>query len=132
MRVNELAAEIAALEATGDLHSEAIDVTHDSRACQPGTVFVAIRGDKFDAHNFIPQAVAQGAVAVISEQRAQANAPAWLRVENARAALAQAAAAVYGHPSRQLKVVGITGTNGKTTTAHLVDSIIRTAEGIPT
>ncbi len=129
MRVKDLAAEIAALAVAGDLQGDATDVTHDSRACKPGAVFVAIRGDKFDAHNFILQAVAQGAVAVISEQAAQANAPAWLQVENARAALAHAAAAVYGHPSQKLKVVGITGTNGKTTTAHLVDSILRTAEG---
>lgn len=105
-------------------------MTHDSRVGTPGTVFVAIRGDKFDAHQFIPQAVAQGAIAVISEQSlaAATPAPAWLQVTNARAALAQAAAAIYGHPATKLKVTGITGTNGKTTTAHLVDAIIRAAE----
>lgn len=104
-------------------------MTHDSRACRPGTVFVAIRGEKIDGHNFIPQAVERGAIAVISEREARAGAPAWIEVNSARAALAHAAASVYDHPSRALKLVGITGTNGKTTTAHLVDSIIRKAEG---
>jgi UDP-N-acetylmuramyl-tripeptide synthetase len=69
---------------------------------------------------------------VISEQSFEASnaaAPAWIKVEDARAALAQAAAAVHNHPSRRLKLVGITGTNGKTTTAHLIDSIIRASEG---
>ncbi|MEW6130886.1 MAG: UDP-N-acetylmuramoyl-L-alanyl-D-glutamate--2,6-diaminopimelate ligase [Acidobacteriota bacterium] len=130
MKLIELAKQINAIAATGNLEAEATNVTRDSRACTTGTVFVAIRGEKIDAHNFIPQVVEQGAVAVISEQPADANAiaPAWIQVANARVALAAAAAAVYDFPSQKIKVVGITGTNGKTTTAHLVDSIIRAAE----
>jgi UDP-N-acetylmuramoyl-L-alanyl-D-glutamate--2,6-diaminopimelate ligase len=130
VKLADLAKEIDAIAATGNLEAMACDVTHDSRACKNGTVFVAIRGEKFDAHKFIPQALAQGAIAVISEQSADKDSPspAWIQVANIRAALAGAAAAVYGHPSTKLKVVGITGTNGKTTTAHLVDSIIRVAE----
>lgn len=130
LKLADLAKELNALEAHGNLDAVAVDVTHDSRACKTGSVFVAIRGEKLDAHQFIPQVVEQGAVAVISEQSAEENtvAPAWIQVKGIRAALAQAAAAVYGHPSAKLKVVGITGTNGKTTTAHLVDSIIRVAE----
>ena len=144
MLLADLANEIRAVAASGNLTAEAVDVTHDSRACKPGSVFVALRGNRFDAHRFLPQAVGQGAVGVISEESAGAGAAllaslpasptssptAWLQVENARAALALAAAAVYGHPSTRLKVVGITGTNGKTTTAHLIDSIIRAAEGM--
>ena len=135
MIVADLANQIHALAAAGNLNVEVIDVTHDSRACKPGSVFVAIRGETVDAHRFLAQAVAAGAVCIISEAQAESYlaalepAPAWLQVEDARAALAAAAAAVYGHPSTHLNVVGITGTNGKTTTAHLVDSIIRTAEG---
>jgi UDP-N-acetylmuramyl-tripeptide synthetase len=131
VKLSNLATEINAINATGELESEALNVTHDSRACLPGAVFVAICGAKSDAHHFIPQAVERGAIAVISEQPAPGNslAPAWIQVAEARAALAQAAAAVHHHPSQQVKVVGITGTNGKTTTAHLVDSIIRAAEG---
>ncbi|MCI0486560.1 MAG: UDP-N-acetylmuramoyl-L-alanyl-D-glutamate--2,6-diaminopimelate ligase [Blastocatellia bacterium] len=150
MNIAELAKEIAAVAVTGETAGEAIDVTHDSRACLPGTVFVAICGEKVDAHCFIPDAISQGAVAVISERKfstptvregnqypdreggsskAGSIAPAWIEVEDARAALAHAAAAVHAHPSRRLKLVGVTGTNGKTTTAHLIDSIIRAAEG---
>src|SRR6185369_5614956 len=122
--------EIDAIAASGQLDATAIDVTHDSRACAPGSVFVAIRGEKTDAHRFIPQAIERGAIAVISELATPAqNVLAWIQVENARAALARSAGAVHGHPSERLKLVGITGTNGKTTTAHLIDSIIRAREG---
>jgi UDP-N-acetylmuramoyl-L-alanyl-D-glutamate--2,6-diaminopimelate ligase len=125
-----LAQEIDAMAVTGRLDIEARDVTHDSRACEPGSVFVAIRGEKTDAHRFIHQAVERGAIAVISELPSQSEkAPAWIQVDDARAALARSSAAVHGHPSERLKLVGITGTNGKTTTAHLIDSIIRASEG---
>jgi UDP-N-acetylmuramoyl-L-alanyl-D-glutamate--2,6-diaminopimelate ligase len=143
LKLDELAKEINARAATGALDRVALDVTHDSRQVAPGTVFVAIRGEKVDALNFVPQAVERGAVAVISEQSLQhlsdagdravkaapaPESPAWIEVDDARAAMARAAAAVHGHPSRRLKLVGITGTNGKTTTAHLIDSVIRAAE----
>jgi len=131
LKLSALANEIKAIGATGQVDIEALDVTHDSRACEPGSVFVAIRGAKTDAHRFIPQAVERGAVAVISELPAgHQTVPAWIQVVDARAALAQAAAAVHGYPSRRLRLVGITGTNGKTTTAHLIDSVIRATEGM--
>ncbi|HKS42432.1 MAG TPA: UDP-N-acetylmuramoyl-L-alanyl-D-glutamate--2,6-diaminopimelate ligase [Blastocatellia bacterium] len=134
MKLDVLAKEINAIAATGRLDREARDVTHDSRACAPGTIFVAIRGEKTDAHKFIGQAVERGAVAVISERGfnddyAPNSDVAWIQVAAARDALARAAAAVHGHPSRKLKLVGITGTNGKTTSAHLIDSVIRASEG---
>src|SRR5882724_4023478 len=87
-------------------------------------MFVAVRGELFDAHKFISQVMAQGAVGVISELPAPEDFPgAWLQVENVRRAMALAAAEVHHHPSRELQLVGITGTNGKTTTAYLVASI---------
>ena len=130
MKLTDLTKEVDAIAATGRLDADARDVTHDSRACETGSVFVAIRGVKLDAHQHIAQAVERGAVCVISQREAQlAKAPAWIQVRDARVALARASAAVHGHPSRYLKLVGITGTNGKTTTGHLIDSIIRVAEG---
>src|SRR6266704_644162 len=100
------------------------DVTHDSRQAGPGSLFVAVRGELFDAHEFVPQVMAQGAVGVISEQPAPSDFPgAWLEVENVRRAMAMTAAEVHHHPSRELQLVGITGTNGKTTTAYLISSI---------
>src|SRR6185436_21170706 len=108
---------------TGDASLRLTDVSHDSRRCGPGTLFVAVRGELFDAHKFIPQVMDQGAAGVISEQDPPEGFPgnaAWIKVENIRRAMALAAAEVHGHPSRELQLVGITGTNGKTTTAYLV------------
>jgi len=104
------------------------DVTHDSREAREGSLFVAICGAKLDAHSFIGQVMAGGAVGVISERARPADfAGAWIEVADARAALARAAAEVQGHPSRELKLVGITGTNGKTTTAHLLAAVCEAA-----
>ncbi|MBA3768078.1 MAG: UDP-N-acetylmuramoyl-L-alanyl-D-glutamate--2,6-diaminopimelate ligase, partial [Acidobacteria bacterium] len=115
-------------ELTGDQKSEVSDVTHDSRQAREGTLFVAIRGAELDGHRFVEQVMKQGAVGVISELKHPKDfRGAWLEVRDARAALAQAAAAVHGDPSRELKLVGITGTNGKTTTTYLVAAIAEEA-----
>ncbi len=103
-------------------------VTHDSRRVTPGTVFVALRGLKMDGVAFAPQAIAAGAAAIVSESAAQGpGAAAWITVPDARLALAYLAAEFNGHPSRQMQVIGITGTNGKTTTAYLVNAIMEGA-----
>jgi len=103
---------------------EVTDVTHNSRQAGKGSLFVAVRGELFDAHKFIPQVMQQGAVGVISELERPANfTGAWIQVENIRRAMALAAAEVHHHPARELNLVGITGTNGKTTTAYLVAAI---------
>ena len=109
---------------TGDDTALVSDVTHDSRQAGPGILFVAIRGALMDAHKFIPNVMTAGAVGVLSEgDRPEDFSGAWLQVKNVRQAMAQAAAEVHHHPSRELKLVGITGTNGKTTTAYLIASI---------
>src|SRR3989454_2062467 len=108
----------------GDPHLAVTEVTHDSRQAGPGSLFVAVRGELFDAHKFIPQVMKQGAVGVISEQSPPEDFQGtWIQVENVRRAMAPAAAEVHHHPSRELQLVGITGTNGKTTTAYLIASI---------
>ena len=113
-------AEITKAALSGDPGQEISDVTHDSRRVKAGSLFVAIRGELFDAHKFIPQVIEAGAAGVLSEQAVPANfAGVWVRVENVRRAMALAAAEVHHHPSRELQLVGITGTNGKTTTAYL-------------
>ena len=95
---------------------EVADVTHNSRLTGKGSLFVAVRGELFDAHKFIPQVMQQDAVGVISELQRPANfTGAWIQVENVRR--------VHHHPARELNLVGITGTNGKTTTAYLVAAI---------
>src|SRR5881394_3912093 len=117
-------ADVTDARLLGDSNTEVTEVTHDSRQIQPGGLFVAVRGELFDAHKFVPQVMAQGAAGVISEEAALERFPgAWLQVDNVRRAMALAAAEVQHHPSRELQLVGITGTNGKTTTAYLIASI---------
>ena len=106
-------------------------IAYDSRAVEPGQVFVALKGHRADGTAFVRQALDRGAVAVVSEQPrppdvADIDVP-WAMVTDARLALAQIAAAFFRHPSAEMKVVGVTGTNGKTTTAHLVASIFEAA-----
>jgi UDP-N-acetylmuramoyl-L-alanyl-D-glutamate--2,6-diaminopimelate ligase len=102
-------------------------VVYDSRRVAPGCVFVAIRGARADGHDFIPQAVASGASAVVAERPWPGLAVPQLLVRAARPALAAAAAWREGFPSRRLGIVGITGTDGKTTTSFLVRAILEAA-----
>src|SRR5689334_19988647 len=121
--IKELAS-ITDAKLTGDETAEVTDVSHDSRRAGKGTLFAAVAGALFDAHKFVPKVMAQGAVGVLSERPAlEGFNGAWLQVADIRRAMALAAAEVQHHPSRELQLVGITGTNGKTTTAYLIASI---------
>ena len=103
-------------------------VSYDSRTLAAGQVFVALRGQHADGTAFARQAIERGAAAIVSEQPAPEGARVpWAMVEDARLALAVIAAAFYRDPSREMQVIGITGTNGKTTTAYLVASIFEAA-----
>ena len=107
----------------GDGTPVVTDVTHDSRTAGPGVMFVAIRGHAVDGHRFVPQAVAAGSPAVCVEDAAAAGGSPAIVVPDTRAALGPLAARVHGNPSEHLRLVGVTGTNGKTTVTHLVESI---------
>jgi UDP-N-acetylmuramoyl-L-alanyl-D-glutamate--2,6-diaminopimelate ligase len=103
-------------------------VAYDSRRVAQGAVFVALRGLKADGALFAPQALARGAIAIVAETPPPDGVTApWLTVADARLALALLADRFYEHPSRQMRVVGVTGTNGKTTTAYLLASILDAA-----
>ncbi|MDK2882688.1 MAG: UDP-N-acetylmuramoyl-L-alanyl-D-glutamate--2,6-diaminopimelate ligase [Bacillota bacterium] len=106
-------------------------ITCDSRLVKPGYLFVAIRGTRFDGHAFIDEACTRGAAAVVAEKQEKVLLVPCLIVPDSRLALAELAAHFYGHPSRFLEVVGVTGTNGKTTTACMIEHILRAA-GHPT
>ena len=111
--------------------ARAAGVVYDSRRATPGSIFVALRGQHADAAEFAPQAVSRGAAVVISERDAPPGLDAaWITVPDARLALALLADRYYEHPSGRLRVVGITGTNGKTTTGYLIRSIVEAA-GLP-
>lgn len=103
----------------GSLHYRAQTVS-------PGGLFVAVKGFAADGHDFIPQAVENGAAVVVSEQPVTARTMV-LRVNDSRKALAQLAAEFYGHPSRHMTIVGITGTSGKTTVCYLIESMLKAA-----
>jgi UDP-N-acetylmuramoyl-L-alanyl-D-glutamate--2,6-diaminopimelate ligase len=103
-------------------------IDYDSRRVAPGFLFFAFPGSRVDGREFAAQAVARGALAIVSELPAPAGVAApWLQVARGRHALALAAKAFYGKLDEKIPLIGITGTNGKTTTSYLVDSILRTA-----
>src|SRR5690349_3441090 len=127
LTVRQLAIDLNA-ELTGDQGVVVGDVTHDSRQAREGSLFAAIKGETADGHRFIPDVMRRGAAGVISEYDPPADfAGVWLKVKEARHALAVAASRVNGDPSHQLDLVGITGTNGKTTTTYLCFALAEAA-----
>jgi UDP-N-acetylmuramoyl-L-alanyl-D-glutamate--2,6-diaminopimelate ligase len=120
------------VKTSGDLQSEVVSITEDSRAVGPDSVFVAIQGTQQDGHQFVNQAFAQGATAVVVEEGGFRGDPAeflptgsaFIQVKNSRKALGLMASQLCGNPSQHLKMVGVTGTNGKTTVTHLAASLL--------
>lgn len=109
----------------GDPETSISGVVYDSRRVAPGIAFVALPGTRTDGHAFVGEAVARGAPLVVVQRPVEVPpGVAVLQVESTRKALSTIAAAVYGHPSRRLRVIGVTGTNGKTTTTHLIRAIL--------
>lgn len=134
MQWKELIAEVEAVGASGDSDRDITAVEYDSRRVQPGAVFVAMKGGSTDGNRYVEKAIAAGAVGIVTD-----SGPAFdhlvvynpeipvLEVEHGRRALAQVSAAFFGHPERKLAATGITGTNGKTTTAFLAESLLNLA-----
>ena len=128
--ISELPGEVL----TGSAHCTVRDVVTDSRHVRPDTLFTALRGTRTDGHLFLSEALDKGAGVLVVEElpdalwsRVRAEGRTVIRVQDSHRAVAQLASAYYRHPARQLSMIGITGTNGKTTTAHVVEAILRAA-----
>jgi len=128
MKLRSLIQNLPKATVSGDLDQDVTGVFVDSRQVVPGAVFVAVRGSDVDGQDFIEDALKNGAVAIVSEVAPAANGDpsvCWAHVADARSAVAALACAWNEQPSASMKMVGITGTNGKTTTAFLVHSIMQ-------
>jgi UDP-N-acetylmuramoyl-L-alanyl-D-glutamate--2,6-diaminopimelate ligase len=128
MTTAELLHELPKAVVSGPAGGEVRAVTGDSREAGEGVVFVAVRGTAADGHRYIGDALARGAAAVVAETAPPTDRPEtvpWAHVPDSRLALALLGAALAGHPSRRLKLVGVTGTNGKTTTVFLVHHLMK-------
>jgi UDP-N-acetylmuramoyl-L-alanyl-D-glutamate--2,6-diaminopimelate ligase len=121
-----IAETLAPSQVVGDLHVEIDDLAYDTRVLQPGALFFCVPGARFDGHDLAERAIEAGAAALVVERPVASRAPQ-LVVEDARAAMATAAAEFFGHPTRELELAGVTGTNGKTTTAFMLYSILDAA-----
>lgn len=127
IQIQEVATALDA-EFTGGNTIAVSDVTHDSRQARNGALFVAIKGHTMDGHRFVDEVIRRGAAGIISEYDPPATFQgAWLKVKDAREALAKAAAVINGNPSHKLDLVGVTGTNGKTTTTYLCSALAEAA-----
>ncbi|MFD2572605.1 UDP-N-acetylmuramoyl-L-alanyl-D-glutamate--2,6-diaminopimelate ligase [Spirosoma soli] len=128
MQLKDLVYKISLLSTAGNMDADVTDLTMDSRKVGPGSLFIAVRGTVTDGHNFIGTAVQQGATAVLCEEfpATTTDGVAYVRVQDSARAMGYVAANFYNQPSQKLKLVGVTGTNGKTSVATLLFRLFRT------
>src|SRR5687768_12236257 len=121
MKLKQLIEALPGAQVEGPLERQIAGIAYDSRRVTPGMLFVAIPGQHADGHEFVSNAVDRGATAVICERNGIAHPRATkIKVPDVREALARSAVAFYGNPSAKLKVIGVTGTNGKTTVTFMI------------
>ena len=128
MKLKELLRGLTVLECTADLEKEIASVYYDSRRVTEGSLFVAISGFASDGNRFIPMALSKGAVAVVTAKRPEGGVP-YILVESDRMALAMVGCNFYGHPAKAMTMIGVTGTNGKTSTTLLLKQVLEKTLG---
>ncbi|MCB2221854.1 MAG: UDP-N-acetylmuramoyl-L-alanyl-D-glutamate--2,6-diaminopimelate ligase [Bacteroidetes bacterium] len=126
-KLKDILAYIDQPEITGSIDISIRSVQFDSRQCEPGCLFIAIKGTQVDGHQYIDKAIEKGAVAVVFDENRNQLQPGitWVRVKTSARALGEIASAFFDHPSSQLKLIGVTGTNGKTTITNLLFGLVR-------
>jgi UDP-N-acetylmuramoyl-L-alanyl-D-glutamate--2,6-diaminopimelate ligase len=127
MKMMKLLEGVDVTKITGETQREIEGIAYHSKKVEKGFLFAAIRGMEFNGHQFIGDAIQRGAAAVLLEDDPGLSTGTWIRVPDSRRALARVSANFYGHPSSQIRLIGVTGTNGKTTTTYLVESILEKA-----
>ena len=128
MKLKELLKDISVLDCTADLEKEIENVYYDSRRVTENSLFVAISGFASDGNRFIPMALSKGAAAVVTAKKPEGDVP-YVLVENDRLALALLGCNFYGHPAKTMTMIGITGTNGKTSTTLLLKQVLEKTLG---
>ena len=128
MKLGELLHNIPILETNADLEQEITGVSYDSRHTRPGDLFIALEGYETDGHRFIPMAREKGAACVLCQKAPQDGGP-YVRTGDSRGALAQAGRNWFGDPAGEMTMLGVTGTNGKTTTTYLLKDVLEKAAG---
>ncbi len=126
-KLKDILAGIDIVELKGDDGKGVKSIRFDSRLCEPGCLFVAVKGTQVDGHQFIGNAISKGAIAIVCETlpEHQPKQVSWVRVSDSAKALGQLASAFFDHPSEDLKLIGVTGTNGKTTIVNLLYGLVR-------
>lgn len=128
MKLKELLRETEVLSCAADPDLEIRGVSFNSRTTQPGDLFVAVKGYESDGHRFIPMALEKGAAAILCEDVPEGEGP-YIQTKDSRLALAEVSCVWFGHPSRELTMIGVTGTNGKTTVTTLLKHVLEQSIG---
>lgn len=124
MRIGELADLLIGATLSGDPDTKVTSIATDSRSCQQGALFICLPGESWDGHDFVEEAVQRGAVAIVSSQKIPQTSVPIIHVDDTRVAMAVIACHFYRYPSLNLNLIGITGTNGKTTISYLIEKVL--------